>query len=108
MHLGQPCPMFPKERFEGGITNGANWYAVTGGMQDWNYLAAGCMELTLEIGCYKYPHAGELPEMWLDNREALLTYIEQVIFGGRGGSLDFLRIYFTIFNLRCIKACADS
>lgn len=78
MHLGNPCPMFLKERFEGGITNGASWYVVTGGMQDWNYLATGCMELTLEIGCYKYPHASELAEKWLDNREALITYMEQV------------------------------
>ncbi|KAI4454464.1 protease m14 carboxypeptidase [Holotrichia oblita] len=84
MHLGNPCPMFPKEHFEGGITNGAGWYVVTGGMQDWNYLATGCMELTLEIGCYKYPHASELAERWLDNREALITYMEQVHKGVRG------------------------
>ncbi|GJQ81229.1 hypothetical protein Trydic_g20448 [Trypoxylus dichotomus] len=84
MHLGKPCPMFPKEHFEEGITNGANWYVVTGGMQDWNYLVTGCMELTLEVGCYKYPHADELPEKWLDNREALITYMEQVHKGVHG------------------------
>lgn len=78
MHNGKPCPMFPNERFNGGITNGAKWYTVTGGMQDWNYLVAGCMEITLEIGCYKFPYANELPKYWMDNREALLTYIEQV------------------------------
>ncbi|XP_044260416.1 carboxypeptidase D isoform X2 [Tribolium madens] len=84
MHKGGPCPLFPKERFQDGITNGAKWYEVTGGMQDWNYLVAGCMELTLEIGCYKYPMAGDLPNLWLDNREALLTYMEQVQRGVRG------------------------
>lgn len=84
MHDGKPCPMFPKERFEGGITNGAKWYSVTGGMQDWNYLVAGCMELTIEIGCYKYPYASELPQYWLDNREALITYMEQVHKGISG------------------------
>lgn len=78
MHEGRPCPMFPNENFESGITNGAKWYVVTGGMQDWNYLVSGCMELTLEIGCYKYPLGRELPKYWMDNREALLTYIEQV------------------------------
>lgn len=82
MHDGKACPMFPKERFPEGITNGAKWYIVTGGMQDWNYLAAGCMELTLEIGCYKYPHADELPRYWLENREALIAYMEQVRYFG--------------------------
>lgn len=78
MHNGDPCPMFPKETFSGGIVNGAKWYVVTGGMQDWNYVYAGCMELTIELGCYKYPLAEKLPEYWMDNREALLKYIEQV------------------------------
>ncbi|CAH1132734.1 unnamed protein product [Ceutorhynchus assimilis] len=84
MHNGEPCPMFPDEVFKGGITNGAKWYQVTGGMQDWNYLVAGCMELTLEIGCYKYPFAKDLPKYWLDNREALLAYMEQVHIGVHG------------------------
>ncbi|XP_074039541.1 carboxypeptidase D svr [Leptinotarsa decemlineata] len=84
MHKGVACPMFPNEIFNGGITNGAKWYVVTGGMQDWNYLVAGCMELTLEIGCYKYPMAKDLPEYWLDNKEALITYMEQVHKGVSG------------------------
>lgn len=78
MHEGKPCPMFPKEFFKGGITNGAKWYIVTGGMQDWNYLVAGCMEVTLELGCYKYPLEKDLPQYWMDNKEAFLTYMEQV------------------------------
>ena len=27
--------------FPGGITNGAHWYPLWGGMQDWNYIMAG-------------------------------------------------------------------
>lgn len=84
MHNGAPCPLFPKESFKDGITNGAKWYIVTGGMQDYNYLVAGCMELTIEIGCYKYPYAKDLPKYWLDNREALLSYMEQAQKGIRG------------------------
>lgn len=38
-------------------------------MQDYNYLWHGCMEITLEISCCKYPPAHELHKYWLDNRE---------------------------------------
>lgn len=73
-----------KEEFEDGITNGAAWYAVTGGMQDWNYVYGGVFEITLELGCTKYPKEIELPTYWEENREALLQYLENVhrgVFG---------------------------
>ncbi|EDV92196.1 carboxypeptidase D isoform X2 [Drosophila grimshawi] len=81
MHQGKPCPLFQNEHFVDGITNGAQWYSVTGGMQDWNYVRAGCMELTIEMGCDKYPMAKELPDYWRDNREPMLQLIEQVHHG---------------------------
>lgn len=84
MHLGEPCPMFADEHFPNGITNGAAWYSVTGGMQDWNYLVAGVFELTLELGCFKFPLAAELPKLWLANREPLIRYIEQAHRGVHG------------------------
>ncbi|XP_067635881.1 carboxypeptidase D isoform X2 [Eurosta solidaginis] len=84
MHLGNPCPLFKHERFPNGIVNGAQWYSVTGGMQDWNYVHAGVLELTLELGCDKFPTTAELPNYWHDNREPLLRFIEQVHYGVHG------------------------
>lgn len=35
-------------------------YPLYGGMQDWNYIHAGCFELTLEISDNKWPNATEV------------------------------------------------
>ncbi|KAG8377297.1 hypothetical protein BUALT_Bualt08G0014600 [Buddleja alternifolia] len=48
------------KEFPGGITNGAFWYPIYGGMQDWNYIHYGCFELTLEISDNKWPNASEV------------------------------------------------
>uniref|UniRef100_A0A2M4B9D9 Putative carboxypeptidase d n=1 Tax=Anopheles marajoara TaxID=58244 RepID=A0A2M4B9D9_9DIPT len=85
MRLGKPCSENNiQEHFPDGITNGAQWYSVTGGMQDWSYVVGGAYELTLEVGCDKYPPAAQLPEYWKQNREALLQYVEQAQHGITG------------------------
>lgn len=70
MHLGQACPGAGSETgFPNGITNGAAWYPLTGGMQDYNYAMHGCMEVTLEVSCCKYPAAAQLKNIWEENRD---------------------------------------
>uniref|UniRef100_A0A1B6LU96 Peptidase M14 domain-containing protein n=1 Tax=Graphocephala atropunctata TaxID=36148 RepID=A0A1B6LU96_9HEMI len=84
MHLGEPCPGLPNERFPEGIVNGAKWYVVSGGMQDYNYEHSSCLEITLEVGCFKYPNHKELTKYWLENRESLLRFMEQIHRGVHG------------------------
>lgn len=82
MHLGISCGSDAK--FTGGIVNGAAWYPLKGGMQDYNYVFHGCMELTLEISCCKYPMSRTIKKFWNDNRNALLTYALLSMQGVKG------------------------
>nr|XP_026695250.1 carboxypeptidase Z-like [Ciona intestinalis] len=68
----------------GGITNGADWYTVHGGMQDFNYLHTNCYEILIEIGCQKFPPAYVLPEEWINNKEAFIAYTEKAHVGIKG------------------------
>lgn len=71
-------PVLSKMRqrgFANGITNGASWYTIYGGMQDWNYLQENAMELTLEISERKSPAASELPTIYEQNMQSILEFI---------------------------------
>lgn len=67
-----------------GIVNRATWKPVTGSMNDFSYLHTNCFELSIFLGCDKFPHESELPLEWENNREALLSFIEQVHRGIKG------------------------
>ena len=87
MYLGEPCPG-DNYGFPNGITNGAAWYSVKGGMQDYNYITSNCFEITVEQGCYKYPYASALSGIWDDNKSAMLSFIKQVHVGVKGFVTD--------------------
>lgn len=86
MYSGPACDS--SDRFTDGITNGAEWYPATGVMQDYNYLYAGCMELTIELSCCKFPASSELKKYWSDNKNALFSYLNQVHIGVFGIVID--------------------
>uniref|UniRef100_A0AAZ3S5X8 Peptidase M14 domain-containing protein n=1 Tax=Oncorhynchus tshawytscha TaxID=74940 RepID=A0AAZ3S5X8_ONCTS len=72
----------------GGIINGALWYSFPGGMSDFNYLHTNCLEITVELGCDKFPSEEELYPEWLRNKEALLSFMESVHRGIKGVVMD--------------------
>lgn len=68
----------------GNVINGADWHTVPGSMNDFSYLHTNCFEVTVELSCDKFPHEKELPQEWENNKDALLTYLEQVRMGIAG------------------------
>ncbi|KYR02809.1 peptidase M14 family protein [Tieghemostelium lacteum] len=62
--------------FFAGIVNGANWYSLEGGMQDWVYDNTNGFEVTIELSNVKTPHDIELPTFWDDNKQALKKFME--------------------------------
>ncbi|KAI5718674.1 hypothetical protein M8J77_025030 [Diaphorina citri] len=88
MHMKRPCPGNTVLEFENGVTNGAAWYSFSGGMADYNYLYHGCLELTLEISCCRYPAPSEIPIHWRSNQNALISWLQQVHRGVKGLVLD--------------------
>jgi len=69
------CSKWPY--FKDGVTNGAQWYPVVGGMQDFNYIFSNAMELTIEVSCCKYPERQRLLPEWSNNVNSILSYVEQ-------------------------------
>ena len=70
--------MYFESPFNEGITNGSQWYAVFGGMQDWNYIWMKNLDITLEQNEVKWPNENQLPGLWDENKEAMISYIERI------------------------------
>jgi len=75
------------ETFDKGISNGAEWYVVDNGMQDYNYLFSNCMEITAELSCWKRPIQSHLQVEWENNLDSMLAVLESVHGGIRGSVL---------------------
>ncbi|MBZ0243463.1 MAG: PKD domain-containing protein, partial [Bacteroidales bacterium] len=73
-----------------GITNGYDWYSVSGGRQDYMNYFENCREFILEISAIKTLPANQLPAWWTYNKASLLSYMEQATYGIRGVITDEL------------------
>ena len=77
-------PMWNSSQYTDGIINSALWYPVIGEMADWNYRYVSCNEVTIEISRNFRPSASQIPSLWNDNSESMLSFLEAVHIGVRG------------------------
>lgn len=70
-----------------GITNGAQWYPIYGSLQDYDYLAAGTFEITLELSEHKWPVTQLLPGLYAENEASMLALPRLALLGGVRGSV---------------------
>jgi len=70
--------------FNDGITNGYQWYTVSGGRQDFMNYFHHCRETTIEISDTKLLPASQLPAHWNYNKDSMLEYMEATLQGIRG------------------------
>ncbi len=64
--------------FKDGITNGADWYIVRGGMQDWSYTFFNDLQVTVELSQQKWPDYSMIPGYYQRNRDSLFKYLSSV------------------------------
>ena len=76
--------MYQSKKFKGGITNGAFWYVVRGGMQDFNYEFSNCYEITIEQTKCKMPFSDPRNEEWKFNKDSLLEFARMAHTGIKG------------------------
>lgn len=62
-------------------------FDILGGLQDYNYLYAGCFELTLELHCCKFSPVSVLEERWNENKDALINFLMSVHIGNQSRDL---------------------
>lgn len=80
--------MRSSSEFPHGITNGADWYVVRGGMQDWSCFFYNDLQITLEVSHTKYPRYDDIPGFYRSNRDSMFNYMKQV---HRGAGVKFKR-----------------
>ncbi|MDR2835511.1 MAG: T9SS type A sorting domain-containing protein [Bacteroidales bacterium] len=75
---------------DNGITNGYQWYSITGSRQDYMNYFKNCREVTLELSDTKLLPSEEINNYFNYNKNALLNYISQANYGLRGIITDSL------------------
>lgn len=81
-------PMYASSSFPNGITNGAQWYIVHNGMQDYSCYYHSNLQVTVELSDSFQPPSSTLPQLWIENRDSMLYYSGAMRRGVQGYVLD--------------------
>ena len=69
----------------GAVTEGGDWYEITGSRQDYMNYYQHCREVTMEVHFDKVvTSSSELPSYWTNSKNALLNYVMECTYGFRG------------------------
>ncbi len=82
VHLNANSGYFTE--LDNGVTNGAAWYVIDGGRQDYMNYFQHCREVTVELSGTKTPPESDLPYYWEAQYRSMLTYLEQANYGIKG------------------------
>lgn len=74
--------------YNNGVTNGAQWYMIGGGRQDYMNGYAECRELTIECSNTKCPSASQMPNFWNINKNSIFAFMNQCLYGIHGTVVD--------------------
>lgn len=64
--------------FNRGITNGADWYRLFGGMQDWSYYWYNDLQVTVELSKRKWPNYRNIPGFYQENKASMMAYLKSI------------------------------
>ncbi len=74
--------------YNNGITNGAQWYMIGGGRQDYMNGYHQCRELTIECSNTKLPSGSQMPNFWNINKNSIFAFMNQCLYGIHGTVVD--------------------
>ena len=74
--------------FNDGITNGYDWYMITGGRQDYTTYFLQGRETTIELDNDHFTPESQLNDFWEYNYRSLLNYAYQASYGIQGVVTD--------------------
>lgn len=75
---------------DNGVTNGGDWYEISGGRQDYVTAFLHGREVTIELDDTKLTPAEALLPLWHRNQRSLLRYMEEALYGLGGRVVDSL------------------
>ncbi len=81
-------PTYMSSTIPSGVTEGGDWYVITGGRQDYMNFFKQCREQTIELDNTKTTQTQNLNQKWNENYVSLLNYMQECLYGIRGVITD--------------------